>query len=1443
MAGYEDTRQKIISTLMGRPNGTEIQPENHQDYALNMLDYIRSLELIATSTLIGVAESNSTPVQPNASRVCYIAGVAQNQTVTFENFIGENGNPISVTTGDMEGVFVILMWNTQYWSAQTFSTNIISQSESATFYYRYNIRKTYESIALMNADVASPIGTDGKYIKVGDIVTVVNSTTPSENGIYSYEGTTDGWKYQSSFNFQLEQIRSQNTNTAPSSKLFDDKINELASDIVQVETDLNALEQEQIQGGVYDVSSHNDGAVFESLSTLLGSANLSTLIPTSVRRGGMSIRFVQSSDNKYVQYRYMGTVTTAATFTNVANWQGVDDEPTAESNNLVKSGGVKEYLDLLDIKHTNDQEFVRVSDKIAIQGYYNTNSGWNIGNIVSPTVISNRNSAIYNIPVYAGDVYLIKLRNNYPSFSWYALLDSNNRLLEKSTDNTVGLKEKTICIEKNGTLVINLYEGFNYFNELYIAKQSIVQKERLYDISVNGDTVIKYNGTVDIPVTDIIREVEQKGASAVVSKTITSEDLLDKGFYGAFYLASNKIVYNVIPDNETVETNRCIKEYCKGFRYIYLQPNNYTDQFIAGTFVDKEGNFVKILSWNFDAVPQVDGTYQVEVPESAEYAYIWTYGNKETFDAFEAKMEMIMDAPNAEEAPKYKMYKKNVSNGLLSLFNQFESELIPVEYLDTIEVKTIHNFYYIRAYDENRTQINYVDIVDGSNYSEEDGVKKYVFGIYSQQIKYFKVGLKRKAYGFLTKQLTNTEISIYKGGVSTNSIFSQKDMYYLGKQFNTYSSPASDHFGTPIFKVEPFDTIKHLAFPYKTIGVDLGRLGLYFYDDAFNIIGYGEKTGENGTYVTDTVPDGAVYGQFISYNKTVTDDVVCTINRTSKTKEFVNTRNDVRYAVPFSRVIQEKKGAELIDVGNEKNLYVGYTSNCSSLITSNGSYLIFGGWAEVYRYNTPMGSVLWMKKSTDKGRTWSKMKVLFDTISFTPDSQHIVYMHSPSAVVNKNGRILLQFTLDNTDAVNTTMGDVDGANVKPEKRVCLIYSDDDGESWSEITDLTKYIIAKYSSIYSLYGSYGRCCCANGILAYSFYKFKAESSETAKGFLMYSSDDGETWSCTDAVTGLNNEISLCEGGDNNILVLVRGSQVTYNKKEVYWINAANGLGELIHDENLSNSRIFDEAAGMGEEGEFGEVKRIRLNDHYAYLFAMQADDTRNVTLFVSHDLKKFIPVCNLMTIVPAIRAYSFMDVKEHEILCCNRTSDKVIVHICGGVYSQIESVGISEDVKKAIAPITFSAEDDAATLATKMNSLVALMQSNGYMKDWRDYINKMSYACEAQPNKPYDSFTKAATNQGVMYAFKKVEGYFRIRITLPAQNVTSNATTVKFATTWNSGASLHSYNAPIVSRDEEFVVAEYEGNGLVYGEALFVWFYDGVAQSAITTDGIKVEIFE
>ena len=53
-------------------------------------------------------------------------------------------------------------------------------------------------------------------------------------------------------------------------------------------------------GAVYDVTAHNGSAQFASLQALLTAQNIDTLIPSDIRRGGMSIKFV--SDNKYVQY-------------------------------------------------------------------------------------------------------------------------------------------------------------------------------------------------------------------------------------------------------------------------------------------------------------------------------------------------------------------------------------------------------------------------------------------------------------------------------------------------------------------------------------------------------------------------------------------------------------------------------------------------------------------------------------------------------------------------------------------------------------------------------------------------------------------------------------------------------------------------------------------------------------------------------------------------------------------------------------------------------------------------------------------------------------------------------------------------------------------------------------------------------------------------------------
>ena len=153
--------------------------------------------------------------------------------------------------------------------------------------------------------------------------------------------------------------------------------------------------EELALGAVYDVSAKNPAAgpnndgKWESLSALLSDANLNTLIPTTVRKGGMSIKFVTSSDNKYVQYRLMSD----SFNTTVANWQGVDDEPTTGSNNLVKSGGVAAEF---------KKYFGYPSEEIDLTGYGTHTGIISGGNFILTT---NTNYKYIIIPVAPGEKY------------------------------------------------------------------------------------------------------------------------------------------------------------------------------------------------------------------------------------------------------------------------------------------------------------------------------------------------------------------------------------------------------------------------------------------------------------------------------------------------------------------------------------------------------------------------------------------------------------------------------------------------------------------------------------------------------------------------------------------------------------------------------------------------------------------------------------------------------------------------------------------------------------------------------------------------------------------------------------------------------------------------------------------------------------------------------
>lgn len=98
---------------------------------------------------------------------------------------------------------------------------------------------------------------------------------------------------------------------------------------------------------VFDISAYYASggilATYADLSAALDSNNGGG-VPQSLQRGGMSIKFVCSSDNKYVQYRLMSNTFS----TTESDWQGVDNEPTAGSDNLIKSGGVAEQISQLE---------------------------------------------------------------------------------------------------------------------------------------------------------------------------------------------------------------------------------------------------------------------------------------------------------------------------------------------------------------------------------------------------------------------------------------------------------------------------------------------------------------------------------------------------------------------------------------------------------------------------------------------------------------------------------------------------------------------------------------------------------------------------------------------------------------------------------------------------------------------------------------------------------------------------------------------------------------------------------------------------------------------------------------------------------------------------------------------------------------------------------------
>ena len=302
MSGYLDTRQMIIDTLMGRPEGTQIQPEDHQAYALNMLNYIRSIELSSGSTLTGIAETDTVPIEPLDSRVAYIGNVSQNSVETFTYFKNENNQPITITTTNTSA-FVIFMWNTQYWEYQILPISVL-QNNSFVGYF----------ICSSNADSDKQITCNINEITINMRILVLMENVNTKNNVtLQINSTTAKPLY-----YNGQQVSSTNT--------WD------AGEILDIYFD----------GTNYQSISIKDKALYNLIESVNVGSQSSAIdafnfVPSNLRKLGLKVTYYDTVNTKWVTKQYIGSDLSG--WNTESNWNSVNKFASGQE---VNDTGIKD---------------------------------------------------------------------------------------------------------------------------------------------------------------------------------------------------------------------------------------------------------------------------------------------------------------------------------------------------------------------------------------------------------------------------------------------------------------------------------------------------------------------------------------------------------------------------------------------------------------------------------------------------------------------------------------------------------------------------------------------------------------------------------------------------------------------------------------------------------------------------------------------------------------------------------------------------------------------------------------------------------------------------------------------------------------------------------------------------------------------------------------------
>lgn len=114
---------------------------------------------------------------------------------------------------------------------------------------------------------------------------------------------------------------------------------------------------------VFDISVYNNNATYADLAAALGTNGAN--VPQTLRRGGMSVKYVQSSDNKYVQYFLTKNTWSASE----GDWEKMNlEEEISQLGRFIPDDGFFFYKDWkFDLENPNSGYLVELNSPIIVE--------------------------------------------------------------------------------------------------------------------------------------------------------------------------------------------------------------------------------------------------------------------------------------------------------------------------------------------------------------------------------------------------------------------------------------------------------------------------------------------------------------------------------------------------------------------------------------------------------------------------------------------------------------------------------------------------------------------------------------------------------------------------------------------------------------------------------------------------------------------------------------------------------------------------------------------------------------------------------------------------------------------------------------------------------------------------------------------------------------------